>query len=96
MGYIAVTPEELHSQSAQVAAGAEEVNQLVTRLMNQIQELAGNWQGAGSSAFQQLFDEWRQGAQMTKAGMDGIAQFLNNAAQAYEDTDTRISSAAKQ
>lgn len=95
MGYIAVTPEELHTQSAQVAAGAEQINELVTRLMAEVQDLAGRWQGAGSAAFQQLFDEWRQGAQMTKQGMDGIAQFLNSAAQAYADTDAQIQSAAQ-
>lgn len=94
MGFIKVTPEELRSQSSQVTQGATEVQEILSRLLGQVQDLAGRWEGAGSSAFQQLYDEWQQGANMTKQGMDGIAKFLNDAAQQYEDTDRAVAGAS--
>jgi WXG100 family type VII secretion target len=93
MGFIKVTPEELRNQAAQVTQGATEVQEILTRLLGQIHDLAGRWEGAGSSSFQQQYDEWQQGANMTKQGMEGIGSFLNTAAQQYEDTDRAVAGA---
>lgn len=95
MGYIAVTPEDLQTQSSQVAAGSQQVSDIVSGLMSQVSDLASRWQGSGSAAFQQLFDEWQQGALMTKQGMDGIAQFLSQASAAYAETDQKVQTAAQ-
>jgi 6 kDa early secretory antigenic target len=95
MGFIKVTPEELRDQSSQVTQGAGEVQDLLQKLLGQIHDLASRWEGAGSSSFQQLYDEWAKGADMTKQGMDGIAKFLNDAAQQYEDTDKAIAAAGR-
>jgi WXG100 family type VII secretion target len=96
MSFIKVTPEELRTQADSVARGASEVQDVLQRLLGQVRDLAGRWEGAGSSSFQQLFDEWNRGAEMTRQGMEGIAKFLAQAAQQYEDTDRAISSAATQ
>lgn len=93
MGFIKVTPEELRDQASQVSQGAGEVQDLLQKLLGQIHDLASRWEGAGSSSFQQLYDEWAKGADMTKQGMDGIAKFLTDAAQQYEDTDKAIAAA---
>jgi WXG100 family type VII secretion target len=95
MGFIKVTPEELRSQATQVNQGATEVQEILARLLGQVHDLASRWEGAGSAAFQQLYDEWQQGANMTKQGMEGIANFLNAAAQQYEDTDAAVASAGQ-
>ena len=94
MGFIKVTPEELRTQSEQVAQGAAEVQDILSRLLGQVRDLAGRWEGAGSASFQSLFDEWSRGADMTREGITGIASFLNSAAQQYEDVDVAISQAA--
>jgi WXG100 family type VII secretion target len=62
--------------------------------MTQVQDLSGRWQGSGSAAFQQLFQEWQSGASMTQQGMEGIAKFLSQAAEAYAQTDSNVQSAA--
>ena len=95
VGFIKVTPDELRTQASQVSQGASEVEGLLQKLLGQVQDLAGRWEGAGSSSFQQLYEEWSKGAQMTKQGMDGISKFLNDAAQQYEDTDTAVASAGQ-
>lgn len=93
MGFIKVTPDELRTQASQVSQGAAEVQALLSKLLGQVQDLAGRWEGAGSTSFQQLYDEWSKGADMTKQGMDGISKFLNDAAQQYEDVDTAVAAA---
>jgi len=93
MAFIKVTPEELESQASQIANGAAQVDQLLTQLLNQVSDLAGRWEGAGSAAFQGTFDTWHKGAAMTKEGMDGMTRFLNSAATSYRDTDTAIGQA---
>jgi WXG100 family type VII secretion target len=95
VGFIKVTPDELRTQASQVAQGASEVEGLLQKLLGQVHDLAGRWEGAGSSSFQQLYEEWSKGAEMTKQGMDGISKFLNDAAQQYEDTDTAVASAGQ-
>lgn len=90
MGFIKVTPEELRNQANEVSRGAAEVQEILNRLLGQVHDLASRWQGAGAGKFQQTYDEWQQGANMTKHGMDGIVQFLNGAAQQYEDTDRAV------
>lgn len=93
MGFIKVTPEELRSQAAQITDGANQVQELLQRLLGQVHDLATRWEGAGSASFQRLYDEWARGAQMTREGMNGISTFLTSAAQQYEDTDRAIASA---
>jgi len=93
MGFIKVTPEELRDQATQVASGATQVQEVLQKLLGQVHDLATRWEGAGSASFQQLYDEWSRGAEMTRQGMDGITQFLNSAAQQYEDTDAAIAAA---
>ncbi|WP_088285211.1 WXG100 family type VII secretion target [Kineosporia sp. A_224] len=93
--HIAVTPTELRDQATQVSNGAADVSELLGRLLGQVRDLAARWEGSGSEAFQQLFEEWRQGADMTRQGMEGIAAFLNNAATAFEDVDDQIRQAAQ-
>ena len=93
MAVIRVTPEELESQAQQLLSGSQEVQAIVSKLMGQVNDLAGRWEGSGSGAFQQLFQEWTKGAQMTKEGMEGLHKFLGQAANAYRDTDNAIGSA---
>ncbi|WP_375474380.1 WXG100 family type VII secretion target [uncultured Jatrophihabitans sp.] len=95
MSYIRVTPEELDENSTAVSNGANQVNEILTQLLGQINDLASRWQGSGATAFQQLYDEWNRGAQMTHEGMQGIATFLSQAARTYEDADGTIATAAQ-
>lgn len=93
MAVIRVTPEELEQQAREIRQGSEQVQSIVSKLMSQVNDLAGRWDGSGSTAFQSVFAEWRQGAQMTKEGMEGLDRFLAQAAAAYRDTDNAIGSA---
>ena len=94
MAKLTVQSEDLRSQSGQVKNGAADVNATLTRLTGQIQALAASWDGAASQAFQTRWQEWQTGAQGVQLAMENMGMFLDQAAQAYEDTEESLRSAA--
>ena len=94
MQKLTVQSEDLKSQSDQVQHGSQQVEDIVGRLGSQIQQLAANWAGGASDAFHQRWEEWQQGARDIQQAMDDMSQFLRNAADAYEQTEEQIKSAA--
>lgn len=94
MSLIRVTSEELHTQSTQVASGATQVEDIVNRLSGQVTDLAGRWEGAASASFQDMYQQWQQGARQCNEAMKSIATFLNQAAATYEQAEEQIRQAA--
>lgn len=94
MAIIDVESAELRQQAHSVKSGAAEVNDLVSRLTGQVQDLAGRWRGSASESFQTLWDEWKTSASQLREAMDGIGGFLDNAAQTYEDAENAIKNSA--
>jgi WXG100 family type VII secretion target len=96
MSLIKVTSEELHTQSTQVGSGASQIEDTVTRLSGQVNDLAGRWEGAASSSFQAMYQQWQTGARQCNEAMKGIATFLSQAATTYEQAEEQIRQAAAQ
>ncbi|HYH32051.1 MAG TPA: WXG100 family type VII secretion target [Pseudonocardia sp.] len=95
MAKLAVQSEDLRAQSDAVKTGAGEVSDILSRLTAQIADLAGRWEGGASQAFQGRWQEWQSGAQQVQQAMDGMGVFLAQAAQAYEETEESLKSAAR-
>jgi 6 kDa early secretory antigenic target len=91
---LAVQSEDLRQQSAAVKTGAAEVNDILSKLTSQISNLASAWEGGASQAFQSRWTDWQQGAQQVQQAMDAMGEFLTSAAQAYEETEESLRSAA--
>ncbi|MBT2398717.1 WXG100 family type VII secretion target [Streptomyces sp. ISL-100] len=49
----------------------------------------------GSQAFEDSFKEFSKGAKDTIEGLTGMADFLKNAAKAYEDLDEELAKGVK-
>jgi WXG100 family type VII secretion target len=94
MAIIDVESAELRQQAQSVKNGAAEVNELVTRLTGQVQDLAGRWRGSASEGFQGLWDEWQRSATQLREAMQGIGDFLQQAAETYEQAEDSIKSSA--
>jgi WXG100 family type VII secretion target len=94
MSLIKVTSEELHTQSTQVSSGATTVEDVVTQLSGQISDLASRWEGAASASFQDMYQQWQQGARQCNDAMKSIAAFLSSAATTYEEAEEQIRQAA--
>ena len=94
MPKLAVQSEDLRAQSGAVKSGANEVNDILSRLTQQISDLAAAWEGGASQAFQDRWREWQNGAQNVQQAMDDMGEFLRQAAEAYEETENSLKSAA--
>lgn len=94
MAAITVQSEDLRDQAGRVAQGSTEVTDVLSRLTGEISALAAGWQGAASEAFQSRWAEWQAGAQQVQQAMDGMGQFLQQAAASYEATEDELRSAA--
>jgi WXG100 family type VII secretion target len=94
MAKLAVQSEDLRQQAAAVKTGASNVSDVLNRLTSQIADLAAAWEGGASQAFQTRWQEWQSGAQNVQRAMDDMGVFLEQAAQAYEETETSLQQAA--
>ena len=94
MAQLTVQSEDLRAQSGYVKSGAADVNETLGRLTAQIEDLASRWEGGASQAFQARWNDWQTGARSVQHAMDAMGVFLEQAAQAYEDTEDNLKSAA--
>lgn len=90
MSLIRVTSEELRQQGLQTSQAAASVNDTLNTLAGQIRDLSSRWEGAASSSFQSLYEEWQQGASKVQSALEGIATFLGSAAETYEQAEQQI------
>ena len=91
MALIKVTSEDLANASAQLSTGSQEIDTQLNTMHNLVQELvASDWQGAASSSFETLYQEWNTSAANLRQALDGISKLLANAASAYASTEQQI------
>jgi WXG100 family type VII secretion target len=91
MAQIRVTSEDLASAAAQLATGSQEIDSQLSAMHNLVQSLVGSdWQGAASSSFESLYQQWNTSAANLRQALDGISRLLANAATAYANTEQQI------
>ena len=91
MALIKVTSEDLANASAQLSSGSQEIDTQLSSMHNLVQELvASDWQGAASSSFESLYQEWNVSAANLRQALDGISKLLAQAASAYASTEQQI------
>ena len=97
MSFLKVTAEELNSVSGQLQTSAAAINDENTRAMTNVNNLVGaGWEGAASSQFSALFQEWKTGADQVQQALHGISQLLSNAGTAYAQTEDQVRSSMSQ
>lgn len=93
MALIKVTSEDLANASAQLSSGSQEIDTQLLSMHNLVQGLvASDWQGAASSSFETLYQEWNTSAANLRQALEGISKLLANAASAYASTEQQIQS----
>jgi WXG100 family type VII secretion target len=91
MALIKVTSEDLATTAAQLSRGSADIDNELTTMRNLVQSLvASDWQGAASSAFDQLYQQWNTSAANLREALDGISRLVSNAATAYANTEQQI------
>lgn len=93
MALIKVTSEDLANASAQLSSGSQEIDTQLGSMHSLVQGLvASDWQGAASSSFETLYQEWNTSAANLRQALEGISKLLANAASAYASTEQQIQS----
>jgi WXG100 family type VII secretion target len=88
---IKVTSEDLANTAAQLSRGSQEIDAQLASMRNLVQSLvASDWQGAASSAFDGLYQQWNTSAASLREALDGISRLVANAATAYANTEQQI------
>ena len=90
MPNIAVTPEQLQSVSAQLNAGASNIESTLSSLAAQVAPLQSEWQGVAQARFQELWAEWQRSSRGIQEALHGISQLTQSAGMNYEQTESSI------
>ncbi len=90
---IAVTPERLREISAQMSAGAADVEAILSRLSGNVAPVRSDWVGAAQAQFNTLWDQLQRDASGLHSVLTGIAKLTENAAAAYEAAELSIAQA---
>lgn len=86
---------ELQVNAAQVRGYASELDQTLARTQQRVQALLDSWLGLGAGAFNDLFQEWNQGARQTHDALTAIATRLERSGTAYDEHDQAVASAIR-
>src|ERR1700741_680443 len=77
MSTIKVTSEQLASTASSLASGEQEISAKLGQLQSMVETLVdADWQGAASSSFQELWQQWHSGATQVQQALLGISQML--------------------
>jgi len=93
---ISVTPDQLREISAQMSAGAADVESTLSRLAGVVSPLQSEWVGSAQAQFEVLWNQWQRDASGLHSALTGIAQLTQNAASSYESTEQSIASSFNQ
>lgn len=91
MAGIKVTPEQLQQLSGSVGRGSGEIAGQLGVMSGAVAPLVGgDWAGAASAQFAQLWEQWQASARGLQQALDGISALLGQAGRAYEQAEQQI------
>jgi len=93
MATFKVSSDDLAQVSGQLTSGSSELEGSLNQLKTIVDGLAADWEGAGSAAFNELYQEFHTaGAQLTES-LAGISNLLNKAAAFYAESEQNVTNA---
>lgn len=94
MANLNVTYEQMNSSATRLRAGQGELEGKLNELRSLVNDLVANGftTTSASGAFNASYEQFTTGAQRTVQGIEGMAQFLNKAAEALKSTDEQLAS----
>jgi WXG100 family type VII secretion target len=92
-----VTYDEMRNAATRLRNGQTEIEGKLGELKNLIDGLVndGYVTDRSSKAFDQSYTEFNDGVRKTVEGIDGMAQYLEQAAQTLQETDEALANALK-
>lgn len=97
MANINVTYDELQRVATQIDAGRDTLNQQLQDLNRVVDELvaSGFQTDAASGAYNEQFDQYSTNTTKAIEALTGFAEFLRQAANALQETDTQLSNSIR-
>ncbi|HEX5769633.1 MAG TPA: WXG100 family type VII secretion target [Nocardioidaceae bacterium] len=95
MANLNVTYDEMHDAANKLRAGRQEIEAQLSRLKSMVDGLVsgGYVTDKSSKAFQSSYEEFNTGVNKTIEGLDGMGEYLTQAAKALADTDEQLAAA---
>jgi WXG100 family type VII secretion target len=95
MANLNVTYDEMHDAANKLRAGRQEIESQLSRLKSMVDGLVsgGYVTDKSSKAFQSSYEEFNTGVNKTIEGLDGMGEYLTQAAKALADTDEQLAAA---
>ena len=93
MAQFTVSSESMSEVSTRLTAGAVDLQTHLAALKSRVDALGGEWEGAGSSAFGELYAEFTSAGQRLDASLQGIAGMLGRAAEHYAASEAQVAAA---
>ncbi len=92
-----VTYDEMRNAAGRLRTGQGEIEGKLGELKSMIDGLVndGYVTDRSSKAFDQSYTEFNDGVRKTVEGLDGMAQYLEQAAQALQETDEALANALR-
>lgn len=97
MANLNVTYDEITGTAGQLRHGQSEIEQKLAELSTLVDNLvsSGFQTDQASGAFNDSFDQFVTGTKQAVEGLDGLAKYLDSAAQTLQQTDTELANAIK-
>ena len=76
--------------ASDVKNAATETAETFERLRTRLGDLADSFRGDSAMAFDERYEEWAASARSLIEALDGLGQFLDNAATTIEEADLQI------
>lgn len=92
---IRVTPAELRTAATKIRSQAEDYAKQYTQLFSDVDGMANAWKGKDNTAFTNQIKGFLDDFQSMKTLLEEYAAFLDKSANAYEQTQDEITSAAQ-
>lgn len=92
---IKVTPADLRTAATKIRSQSEDYTKQYTQLFSDVDGMANAWKGKDNTAFTNQIKGFMEDFQSMKTLLEEYAAFLDKSAQAYEQTQDEITSAAQ-
>ena len=95
MANVNVTYQQMEDAAGRLVNGRTEIDGMLGQLKSLVDQLVaeGYVTDSSSKSFQSSYDEFTTGAKNTIAGLEGMSQYLTQAAATFRDADTQLASA---
>jgi WXG100 family type VII secretion target len=92
MSEIKLRADEARDMAAHVQTEAGTARDQMDALRDYLNNLSDSFTGQAATAFDNTFNDWKQGSDQMLDSLEQLGEFLNQAATAIEDTDAQIAS----